>query len=752
MALCRDAFRWVLGVLVGVSCLAGAATAGEAQPAKTEDPKGDAIKQAKSLVKKDDQPKPAEKTYEVTVTAVATKSEKDPYEVPASVESFDRKRMDRLGYANFVDTFKETPGVSVQKTGQGQGSPMIRGVTGYRNVLMIDGVRFNNSTFRSGPNQYWATLDPLFVDRVDLLRGPGSTLYGSDAIGGVVNVLTKSTTTWGDGLEWGGEVYSRVATAEQARIGHVEFMGSYKDKLGWIVGGSYKDYDDFVAGSETDIVDESAYQEGAFNAKIQYRPIKDHELTLYYDFFDEGDSPRTEQTRYATPFHGTGVGTELRRDLDQERQLGYARYAMKNLDTFVEEVSFTFSWQKVKEQQHRKRRVTGPVRIEKENAGFQDDILGANVQAISETPIGRMTYGIDFQHEDIQSKAVTLDVTRNRVSKANQGPIGDNAHYTTTGVYIQDEKDLFDGMVTLTAGGRFEYIDLDIGRVQDPAPGRSAFTLGVDEDYKSLVGSFKALVRPDKDHGNHWHAWAGIQQSFRAPSVSDLSPGSTSNSFAFVLPGARNSEPEHYLTPEVGVKARYEKVSWEATYFYTMIESNLSSAPTGQFAPDGRPIFTSTLGSGKGWIKGIETAVSYNFYKDFTFWGNLTWTEGEQDQFDADRRKYRKPGGDRIIPVMSHLGVIYEPAGQHWWVEVHGDIYSDADRLSLGNRSDTRRIPPGGTPGFKVFGFRGGVKLLDDKLDLIGAVDNVTDEDYRIHGSGQNMPGRNFSLSLRFKW
>ena len=110
----------------------------------------------------------------------------------------------------------------------------------------------------------------------------------------------------------------------------------------------------------------------------------------------------------------------------------------------------------------------------------------------------------------------------------------------------------------------------------------------------------------------------------------------------------------------------------------------------------------------------------------------------------------RKPA-DRCIPVMSHMGFKYEPVGKNWWVELHADVFSKADRLSMGNRSDNR-IPENGTSGFGVFGIRGGARFLDDRLTVSGAVENIANEDYRIHGSGQNMPGTNFILSLKYDW
>ena len=117
------------------------------------------------------------------------------------------------------ETFRSNPGVLVQKTANGKGSPFIRGFTGFRNLLLIDGIRLNHAAFREGPNQYWATVDPLSVSRIELIKGQGSVLYGSDAIGGTVNVITKGS----DPLAYGkdqlfseGRILYRGSSAEQS--------------------------------------------------------------------------------------------------------------------------------------------------------------------------------------------------------------------------------------------------------------------------------------------------------------------------------------------------------------------------------------------------------------------------------------------------------------------------------------------------------------------------------------------------------
>ena len=97
------------------------------------------------------------------------------------------------GFRTVPEALANTPGVMVQKTTHGHGSPFIRGFTGRQNLLLVDGVRINNSTYRSGPVQYWNTVDGFSMDRLELVRSQGSVQYGSDALGGTMNILTADT-------------------------------------------------------------------------------------------------------------------------------------------------------------------------------------------------------------------------------------------------------------------------------------------------------------------------------------------------------------------------------------------------------------------------------------------------------------------------------------------------------------------------------------------------------------------------------
>ena len=99
--------------------------------------------------------------------------------------------MDAFQYRTSPEALSGTTGVFVQKTNHGGGSPFVRGLTGNQTLLLMDGIRLNNATYRYGPNQYFNTIDAWTVSKIELARGTGSVQYGSDALGGVIQVFTK---------------------------------------------------------------------------------------------------------------------------------------------------------------------------------------------------------------------------------------------------------------------------------------------------------------------------------------------------------------------------------------------------------------------------------------------------------------------------------------------------------------------------------------------------------------------------------
>ena len=681
---------------------------------------------------------------EVTVTAprliTATRTLTEIFRTPYSVEVVSQNDIvHRKAAGSLVDALDEIPGIMNQKTSPGQGSPFIRGFTGYQTLLMIDGVRFNNSTLRSGPNQYWRTVDPLSLERIEVVKGPFSALYGSDAVGGTVNAITKDPG-WGDGdlvwqgIDWGGRTYYRAASGERSNIGHLELEGAYRDKLAFLFSGSYKDFDDLRTGGG--VAENTAFSEFGGDAKVLYRIDQCQELSFLAQHFRQQAVPRTEQTVFSERFHGTAAGTEFRRDSDQFRTLSYVQYHATELNPLIDDVVVNINYQSQEEERDRK---TSNRRTDV--TGFDVVTLGAFVHLQTKTPIGKLTYGVDYYHDRVESFKRDFNADGSARSNSIQGPVGDNASYDLLGAFLQNDVWVFDDRVNLIAGTRFSYAAADADQVQNPTD-NSKFSLS--DNWKSVVGNFRALVFIDEE--KHWNLFAGASQAFRAPSLSDLTSFDATSAVEIPSPAL---DPEQYLQFEAGVKGRYDNFSMTAAYFHTLINDQITQSPTGALI-GGSPEVIKT-NSGKGWNQGVEARIDYTFYKEWKPWADFTWQEGEVDQLDfSSGAKVRAPI-TRAIPTIGHLGLRYQPSGSKWWVEVFGTFVGREDDLSLRDRVDTRRIPPGGTPGYTLLNIRGSAEISRN-LFISGGVENVSDENYRVHGSGTNSSGINAYLGIDWKF
>lgn len=679
-------------------------------------------------------------TLREAITVTASRREKPIYDEPAIVEVVNHEDLRfRQKIGNFVDAFAEMAAVSVQKTAQGQGSPFIRGFTGFHNLLLIDGVRFNNSILRSGPNQYWATLDPLAAARLEMVKGPGSVLYGSDAVGGTVNVITPKAPL--EEPVVGGAIYTRWSDAERAHLIRAEAQGSYRGKLGYLLSGSFKDYGDFRAGGDTGIVENSAYDEHGVDAKVRFRPRDDRELTFLFQSFRQDDVPRTETTSFSKPFHGTEVGNELRRDHDQERSLAYLQYRRVR-EGPVREAEYTLAYQTTEEE---RIRVRGDRRSDL--SGFSVGTWSVQTQFRSPSRWGLWTYGAEVAHDSVDSFRTDFNADGSVRRVRIQGAVADDASYERLGIYVQNEISLVRDRLTLIQGGRFNAYRLDTDRVEDPATGEE---ISLSDDWSKTVGSVRVLWRPDAAGADRWRVFGSVSQAFRAPNLSDVTALDATSAVETPTPGL---EPESYLTTELGVKVSSNWGAFSGSYFYTVIDDQIVQSPTGRFI-DGTPEVQKD-NVGDGFVQGVEVAGTWRARPGLEVWANLSWMEGQVDQFlfseTGEAEEVRAPVS-RLVPWMSHWGVRYDPPASSWWLELHGTAFSRADKLALRDRTDTRRIPPGGTPGFAVFGIRGAITVLQQRLTLAGGVENLLDEDYRIHGSGQNMPGRSLVASAAWGW
>ena len=664
---------------------------------------------------------------EVVVTA--TRTEQAAIAAPAQVRQLNAEQLQERQVRSLPEALEELPGVMVQKTANAQGSPYIRGFTGFRNLALIDGIRFNNSTFRDGPNQYWNTIDSYAIDRIELVPGQGSVLYGSDAIGGTLNLFTKSADFRNEqaGYFFHGLTAYRGSTAEESNMGRQEFQFGEGGRWGLHLGASLKSFGDVHAAGIGD-QPETDYDEWAYDMRLDVALDANWTLTAVHQQLRQNDAWRTHQTREGVSWHGTTVGSDVKRAYDQERTLSYVRLEgekLENLAGFIDAASLTVSLQSADEYEHRIRRISDN-RVDYTQVELRT--LGLDLQLQSDTSIGRFIYGVDYYRDWVSSGSQRYRLNGTLHSKGVQGPVGDDATYDLLGAFLNYEVDL-GSRVHLFLGARETYARVDIGRFADPSTPQAV------DSYSDSWTNFSASGRivVDLDSQDRFKVFGGIAQGFRAPNLSDLSRLDTALSGETELPSP-GLDPEQFINYEIGLKAETQHFSGSLSYFYTQIDDLIVRRPLG----GGTAIKAN---AGEGFIQGIELAGEVRFNDNWSVFGHVTWTEGEVDQYPrANDPTVRRESASRVVPWMGRAGVRWQSTDRRFWGEFVSLSHSQYDNLTSSDKRDTQRMPADGNPSFNILTVRGGWQITEN-IGVTLALENLLDEEYRYAGSGSNEPG-----------
>lgn len=664
---------------------------------------------------------------EVVVTA--TRTEQAAIAAPAQVRQLNAEQLQERQVRSLPEALKELPGVMVQKTANAQGSPYIRGFTGFRNLALIDGIRFNNSTFRDGPNQYWNTIDSFAIDRIELVPGQGSVLYGSDAIGGTLNLFTKGADFRNEqaGYFFHGLTAYRGSTAEESNVGRQEFQFGEGGRWGLHLGASLKSFGDVHAAGLGD-QPETDYDEWAYDMRLDVALDANWTLTAVHQQLRQNDAWRTHQTREGVSWHGTTVGTDVKRAYDQERTLSYVRLGgekLENLAGFIDAASLTVSLQSADEYEHRIRR---PADNRVDYTQVELRTLGLDLQLQSDTSIGRFIYGVDYYRDWVSSGSQRYRLNGTLHSQGVQGPVGDDSTYDLLGAFLNYEVDL-GSRVHLFLGARETYARVDIGRFADPSTPQAV------DSYSDSWTNFSASGRivVDLDTQDRFKVFGGIAQGFRAPNLSDLSRLDTALSGETELPSP-GLDPEQFINYEIGLKAETQHFSGSLSYFYTQIDDMIVRRPLG----GGTAIKAN---AGEGFIQGIELAGEVRFDDNWSVFGHVTWTEGEVDQYPrANDPTVRRESASRVVPWMGRAGVRWQSTDRRFWGEFVSLSHSQYDNLTSSDKRDTQRMPADGNPSFNILTVRGGWQITQN-IGVTLALENLLDEEYRYAGSGSNEPG-----------
>lgn len=671
-----------------------------------------------------------DEAYRTVVTA--SRANERAFESPRAITVLHRSELREAQPATTPEALRDQVGMTMQRTNTAGGAPILRGLLGQHVLLLVDGVRMNNAITRYGPNQLLNTVDPLQIQQVEILRGPGSVFYGSDALGGVVNIITRKPPlnprrAW----DLRGEALGRFDSADRGLLGHVAASGQLRT-VALRLGATLKRFDDLSGGRDTGLQRFTGYREGDADLSLAWAISERQMLRLSYATVQQHDAFRTDKS---SP-------QDFRRFSDQLRDLVTLGYSGDFPDSaVVQRADATLSF-------HLQRELRERFRLDRDRVEREFDrvaSLGGQVALHTALPKNALTYGVDLYHDWVGSRAENETIASAEVSELDRGRYVDGSRYLQLGVFISDRVTPLDKLA-VDLGGRFSSVWVEAP--EDPtAPALGALSANNIGGVGSLHGRYLL--------GSGLNLVAGVSQGFRAPNVDDYS-GLGCSGQGYDVPNTDLSA-EKSVTAEAGVKLDLGGLLEGGVFYYftylhdVIVRRPVDPAALGITVPPGQcpgvPV-TRRENAQSGRIHGVELDLRLNLGAR---WSLFTWGAWTHGQVVLAEGEAEEPMG-RIPPLSGLAGVRLRVPEVRGFVELGLRWAAPQGRLSESDKSDRRICPEGsegceGTPGYAVLSLRGAARLADP-LTLRLSVENLTNETYRVHGSGVDGAGISAILGL----
>ena len=698
-----------------------------------------------------------------------SKWEQQKKDIPQKIVSINAQAIAFANPQTSADLLQNSGKIFVQKSQLGGGSPMIRGFATNRLVLSVDGVRMNNAIFRGGNIQNIISIDPFTVKNTEVVFGPGSVIYGSDAIGGVMNFITnKPQFSTIENLDISGGMNYRYASGNDENTGHFDInIGS--QKWAFLTSASYNNFSDLqmgrhgpdsylrnqyvkrLNGQDVLVENESpriqiptAYDQINLMQKISYRPNNNWSYDL--GLFLSGTSDYSRYDRLIRPdSSGTGLRSAEWFYGPQKWFMGNMQVSNKGRGRFYDGLRITGAFQNFKESRN-ERQFQDPIRnTTKENI----DALSLNVD-FENKKIGnlRLYYGAEYIFNKVGSVGTQTNVENGLVVPA-QSRYPDGSTWQTLAAYLNSEFKAKPNFTWL-AGIRYSHvwINADFDSTFYPFPFDNA-----DLNNGAFTGNI----------GFSWFPKADLQftlngaTGFRAPNIDDIGKVFDSEPGSVVVPNP-DLKPEYAYNAEIGVQKNFkDKLVLKGAAYYTYLIDALVRRDY-LFNGQEEIIYNGELSNvqaiqnaSNAYVYGLEVGLQAFLSENFSILSNLTFTEGTEEDENGNETPAR-----HAPPTFADFHLIWrnQRLKADLFVNYNGEISFNDLAISEINKGYIYAKDENGnpySPSWYTLNLRTQYQIADP-LKLTLAIENFTNQRYRPYSSGIAAAGINFILGASFRF
>lgn len=702
----------------------------------------------------------------------ANRTAESKMDVPYQMEIIKQKDIEFSNPATSGELLQNTGQVFIQKSQAGGGSPSMRGFEANKVLLVIDGVRMNNAIYRGGHLQDVMTIDPNMLERTEIVFGPSSTMYGSDALGGVMHFYTKNAQfSSDDKMLVKANAMVRYASAVQEKTGHLDFNLGWK-KIASLTNITFSDFGDVMSGSTKLAGYSNSWDRKYFQDRINGRDTMsinaNHNLQkssgyTQIDFMQRFNLKTGEHlTHNLNLQHGSSSYLPRYDRMNGDYSSGKFRWAENeygpqkrtlaaytlNFDrkTFLtDNVKIILAYQKI-DQDRYTRRWQKTARISQRE---DVTILSANVDAnkvIKEKH--ELRYGLEFTANDVKSEADSTNIVSDSEGKAQTRYPDGGSNLNTFAVYLSHAWEVNKNFV-ITDGIRYTNTVLT-SNFTDTTFFKFPFKTA-KQNNQAVTGSLGFTWKLDNDYKVGLLANTG----FRSPNVDDMTKVFESPAGFAIVPNP-NLKPEYSYNFELSIsKVIQGKYKFDITGYYTSL-TNVLVVRDFKFNGSDSVMYQGVKSKvqamqngNNAYILGINGGVTLDFNEHVSFKSVLNYTYGRVTDTKIDTVIPL----DHIAPLFGQTSLIYKTKNidGEFFVRYNGKkALADYGPAYISTEDNLQYATANGMPAWFTLNIRFGINITKS-LRLNLACENITNNRYRTFASGINAPGRNIIISLRYK-